>query len=64
MIEECSTCRFWFRENFCRRSPPQLITWQSPDYGTQIEQHFPHTSGSEWCGEFKPHPNKEPNDGG
>lgn len=55
------TCRFRLPDTreaykdagYCRRMPPQLISYLTINGDQQIEQHFPWMSADEWCGEYQ-----------
>jgi hypothetical protein len=67
MPESCATCRFWWNRNDfnnerqpannwtvagCRRYGPelQLVITTAPVH--QPEPSWPHTRGTDWCGEY------------
>jgi hypothetical protein len=71
--ERCERCRFWVGypgegpifAGECRRNPPQLLQNDrllSIDASGDIpvgKAWWPWTMRDDWCGEFRPHPDKE-----
>ncbi|MFD0894145.1 hypothetical protein KBB96_02605 [Luteolibacter ambystomatis] len=53
----CAACQYWSsdakgKKGECRRHAPQMLVFNVDD-DVKYKSHFPATSASDWCGDFK-----------